>query len=67
MHWVVLAFKAYDRLVMKVLPQTLRLVVFVCLAALIAALPQIAVSLALAFLVPVWFFFTAVTSFPYLM
>lgn len=48
---------------MKVLSQT-RLVVFVCLAVLIAALPQIAVSLALAFLVPVWFFFTAVTNFP---
>jgi hypothetical protein len=50
---------------MKVLSQALRLVVFVCLAAvLIAALPQIAVGLALAFLVPVWFLCTAVTSFP---
>lgn len=50
---------------MKVVRQTLRLVVFVCLAAvLIAAIAQTVVGLALAFLVPVWFFFTAVTSFP---
>jgi uncharacterized membrane protein len=48
---------------MKVLHRMLRLVVLICIAALVAALPQIAIGLALAFLVPVWFFFTAVTSF----
>jgi hypothetical protein len=48
---------------MKVLTQALRLVVLVCLAALlIAALPQAAVGLALALLVPEWFFFASVIS-----
>jgi hypothetical protein len=49
---------------MKPLGHTLRLAVLVLLAALLlAALPQI-VGLALAFLIPIWFFFTAVTSSP---
>jgi hypothetical protein len=49
---------------MNLLRHTLYLIVLICVAALlIVAVPQIAVGLALAFLTPVWFFFTAVTSF----
>jgi hypothetical protein len=41
----------------------LRLTLLVCLAALlIAMLPQVAVGLALALLVPIWFFIASVTS-----
>ena len=49
---------------MKGLHQILRLAVLVCLAALIAALPQVAIGFALALLMAVWFFFATVFSAP---
>ena len=53
---------AYHYVEMKAV-RTLRFAVLTCLLALlIAALPQVAIGLALALLVPIWFFIDFVTA-----